>query len=56
MAKSYSIDLKNHTTGERLEEIAMQSEKYSKSKEGIKAYYEDFQLLTAINIMQAISN
>jgi carboxyl-terminal processing protease len=49
-------DLKNHTTGERLEEIARQSEKYSKSKEGIKAYYEDFQLLTAINIMQAISN
>jgi carboxyl-terminal processing protease len=47
-------DLKNHTIGEKLEEIAKQSQKYSKSKEDIKSYYEDFQMTTAINIIQAL--
>jgi carboxyl-terminal processing protease len=48
-------DLKNHTVGEKLEEIARQSEKYAKSKEDIKAYYEDLQMLTAISIIKAFN-
>jgi carboxyl-terminal processing protease len=46
-------DLKNHTLGEKLEEIARQSEKYTKSKEDIKKYYDDLQMLTAISIIKA---
>jgi carboxyl-terminal processing protease len=48
-------DLKNHTVGEKLEEIARQSEKYAKSKEDIKTYYEDLQMLTAISIIKAFN-
>jgi carboxyl-terminal processing protease len=48
-------DLKNHPVGEKLDEIAKQSEKYEQSKESLKLYHEDLQLLTAINIIKALN-
>lgn len=49
-------DLKNHTAGEKLEDVAKQSEKYAKSKEQLQNYYKDLQLLTAINIIEGINS
>jgi carboxyl-terminal processing protease len=49
-------DLKNHTvSAQKLDEVAQKSQKYKKEEEAYKKLSSDFQILTAINIIEALN-
>lgn len=47
-------DLKNHAVGEQLEEIAKKSKKYEAQKNFSKSHQNDYQMMTAINVLTAL--